>query len=228
MSCLEQLPEIVALGRKQAEKILEGIESRQRITLQTREVVLPAKDSAVQDWITSQARTAQREVFAPGQASLIDSPQPMLGDATTTVRPELVEGLAGASTLRQAQDRQGSARTETLATKILTIKLKNYVLLSPEAINLDDANRVKLQAIANQEPLALIEYWAVDPDYDGKVFRSVWQDYRGNTARDADALRVVMQAVLTVPVKTSPRRVCVRAVDVFGFEAEVVVTVGTT
>ena len=63
-SLLEQLPEIVALGRKQAEKILEGIESRQRITLQTREVVLPAKDSAVQDWIASQARTAQREVFA--------------------------------------------------------------------------------------------------------------------------------------------------------------------
>jgi len=67
-SLLEQLPEIVALGRKQAEKILEGIESRQRVTLQTREVVLPAKDSAVQDWVTSQARTAQREVFAPGQA----------------------------------------------------------------------------------------------------------------------------------------------------------------
>jgi len=66
-SLLEQLPEIVALGRKQAEKILEGIESRQRVTLQTREVVLPAKDSAVQDWVTSQTRTAQREVFAPGQ-----------------------------------------------------------------------------------------------------------------------------------------------------------------
>ncbi|MBV5299027.1 MAG: hypothetical protein JZU64_13070 [Rhodoferax sp.] len=66
----------------------------QRDTLQTREVVLPAKDSAVQDWIASQARTAQREVFAPGQASLIDSPQPMLGDAATTVRPELVEGQA--------------------------------------------------------------------------------------------------------------------------------------
>ena len=66
-SLLEQLPEIVATGRKVAEKILEGIESRQRVTLQTHEVVLPAKDSAVQDWVTSQARTAHREVFAPGQ-----------------------------------------------------------------------------------------------------------------------------------------------------------------
>ena len=65
----------------------------------------------------------------------------------------------------------------------LTVKLKNYVLLSPEAINLDDAN-------------------------------------------DEDALRVVTQAVVTTPFKAGPRQVCVRVVDVFGFEAEVVATVG--
>ncbi len=109
----------------------------------------------------------------------------------------------------------------------LTVRLKNYVLLSPEAINLDDANRAKLQAVANQEPLALIEYWAVDPLYDGQVFRSVWQDYRGNTASDGDPLRVVTQAVLTLPALAGPRTVCVRVVDVFGFEAEVVTTVAT-
>ena len=111
------------------------------------------------------------------------------------------------------------------AQETITVKLKNYVLLSPEAINLDDANRIKLQAVANAEPLALIEYWAVDPDYDGQVFRSVWQDYRGNTANDGDPLRVVTQASLTLPAKPGPRRVCVRVVDVFGFEAEVISTV---
>ena len=110
-------------------------------------------------------------------------------------------------------------------TDTLTVRLKNYVLLSPEAINLDDANRAKLQEVANREPLALIEYWAVDPDYDGKVFRSVWQDYRGNTANDGDALRVVTSATVTTPAKTGPRKVCVRVVDVFGFEAEVVTSV---
>jgi len=111
------------------------------------------------------------------------------------------------------------------ATETLTVRLANYVLLSPEAINLDEANRAKLQAVANKEPLALIEYWAVDPDYDGQVFRSVWQDYRGNTENDGDPLRVVTQAVLTLAAKDGPRRVCVRAVDVFGFEAEAVTEV---
>jgi adenine-specific DNA-methyltransferase len=116
------------------------------------------------------------------------------------------------------------AKTED-AQDVLTIQLKNYVLLSPEAINLDDANRQALQQVANKEPLALIEYWAVDPDYDGKVFRSVWQDYRGNTANDADVLRVVTKAEVSTPTKAT-RKVCVRVVDVFGFEAEVVTTVG--
>jgi len=111
------------------------------------------------------------------------------------------------------------------AKDVLTIQLKNYVLLSPEAINLDDTNRQALQKVANKEPLALIEYWAVDPDYDGKVFRSVWQDYRGNTANDADVLRVVTKAEVTTPSKKI-RKVCVRVVDVFGFEAEVVSAVG--
>lgn len=104
----------------------------------------------------------------------------------------------------------------------LQVTLDNYVLLSPEAINLDEDNRRKLLKVMNAEPLALIEYWAVDPDYDGEVFRSVWQDYRGNTANDDDALRVVTAANFSLPHKAGALRVCVRVVDVFGFEAEVV------
>ncbi len=111
----------------------------------------------------------------------------------------------------------------------LRVVLDNYVLLSPEAINLDESNRQALQKVMNAEPLALIEYWAVDPDYDGEVFRSVWQDYRGNTENDGDPLRVITEAAVRVPSHEGPRRVCVRAVDVFGFESEVVVDgVGVT
>lgn len=62
------------------------------------------------------------------------------------------------------------------------------------------------------------------PD-DGQLFRSVWQDYRGNTANDGDPLRVATQATLTLSAKPGARRVCVRAVDVFGFEAEAAFTV---
>ncbi|MGB3748906.1 MAG: DNA methyltransferase [Rhodanobacter sp.] len=113
-------------------------------------------------------------------------------------------------------------RTRSGGEEQLQVTLDNYVLLSPEAINLDEDNRKKLLKVANAEPLALIEYWAVDPDYDGQVFRSVWQDYRGNTANDDDPLRVVTAAEFSVPYKTGERRVCVRVVDVFGFEAEVV------
>jgi adenine-specific DNA-methyltransferase len=106
----------------------------------------------------------------------------------------------------------------------ITIALDNYVLLSPEALNLDEPNRDRLQSIINNDPLALIEYWSVDPAYDGEVFRSIWQDYRGNTENDDDPYRVIPKAELTdLPVLSGKRRICVRAVDVFGFEAEAIV-----
>lgn len=108
----------------------------------------------------------------------------------------------------------------------LTVSIDNYVLLSPDALNLDDTNRQKLQKLINQDPMALIEYWSVDPDYDGQVFRSIWQDYRGNTENDDDPYRVVTVARLTdLPAKDGPRRVCIRVVDVFGFEAEAIAEV---
>jgi adenine-specific DNA-methyltransferase len=57
-SLLEQLPEIVARGRQQAEKILENLEGRHRVSLQTREWVLPSKDTRDSDWITAANRQA--------------------------------------------------------------------------------------------------------------------------------------------------------------------------
>jgi len=55
-SLLEQLPEIVAKGRQVAEKILESLEGRHRVGLQTREWVLPAKDVAQNDLFKSVGR----------------------------------------------------------------------------------------------------------------------------------------------------------------------------
>lgn len=110
--------------------------------------------------------------------------------------------------------------------EVLTVELDNYVLLSPDALNLEPKDRDRLQEVVSRDPLALVEYWSIDPDYDGVVFRSVWQDYRGNTDNDHDPLHVVRRACLSgLPIKDGPRRVCVRVVDVFGFEAEVVKSV---
>jgi len=104
----------------------------------------------------------------------------------------------------------------------LIITLDNYVLLSPDALPLDDKNKEKVQDIIANDPLALIEYWSVDPDYDGEVFRSKWQDYRGNVKNgNVDELRVVNEARFLTPPISHKRRICVKAVDVFAFESVV-------
>lgn len=103
----------------------------------------------------------------------------------------------------------------------LHISLDNYVLLSPDNIPLDEEDKEKLSGLIAKDPLALIEYWSVDPDYDGITFRSCWQDYRENTENDKDALHVVYEIKLTVP-KKEKRTICVKAVDVFGFESFVI------
>jgi len=107
----------------------------------------------------------------------------------------------------------------------LTIELENYVLLTPEALPLDEKWQATLWEIIAKEPLALIEYRSIDPDYDGVVFRSVRQDYRNNTDNDGDPLRVVTKAVLEVDKKSWPRKICIKTVDVFGRESEVVVEI---
>lgn len=103
----------------------------------------------------------------------------------------------------------------------LTVELENYVLLSPDNVPLDEDSKAKLQEVMNHDPLSLIEYWSIDPDYDGETFRSTWQDYRENTETDGDALHCVREAELEVPHKAK-RRVCIKAVDVFGLESQVI------
>ena len=106
----------------------------------------------------------------------------------------------------------------------LDIELGNYVLLSPDNIPLDDKDKEKLQQVLERDPLSLIEYWSIDPDYDGVTFRSTWQDYRENMENDNDPLHCVYKTRLRVPHKES-RQVCIKAVDVFGFESQVVESV---
>jgi site-specific DNA-methyltransferase (adenine-specific)/adenine-specific DNA-methyltransferase len=100
----------------------------------------------------------------------------------------------------------------------ITIELDQYCLLSPDNIPLDDKDKEKLKELLSKDPLSLIEYWSIDPDYDEKVFRSKWQDYRENESNDKDPYHIVKNITLTVPKKTD-RVICIKAVDVFGFES---------
>jgi adenine-specific DNA-methyltransferase len=88
-SLLEQLPEIVKKGREEAEKILESLEGRHRVALQTREWVLPAKDTVAQDWISGNAR---QDALASMQGGLFGNVQPSLGDDASGWQNRLIYG----------------------------------------------------------------------------------------------------------------------------------------
>jgi adenine-specific DNA-methyltransferase len=102
---------------------------------------------------------------------------------------------------------------------IIEVELENYTLLSPDALPLDQKNKEKLEKVMGDDPLALIEYWSIDPDYDGETFRSKWQDYRQNTSNNKDDFKIIKKAKLEVPKVVGKRKICVKAVDVFGFES---------
>ena len=115
---------------------------------------------------------------------------------------------------------------ETGENERVIVELGNYVLLSPDNIPLDEKDKATLAEVAAKDPLALIEYWSVDPDFNGDTFRSLWQDYRENTENDGDPDHCVRTAEIVVPKKPKGSRVvCVKAVDVFGFESVATVRV---
>ena len=61
----------------------------------------------------------------------------------------------------------------------------------------------------------LIDYWAIDWDYDGCTFKSQWQAFRGNGRK---AKKVPVTATETLEKKKN-RTIAVRVVDIFGNDA---------
>jgi adenine-specific DNA-methyltransferase len=182
--------------------------------------------------------------FVPDIGQIIESlNDPML--EVLVIPPDLLDKLASKTEFKKLSaqvvvDPDGTVHTpirfsslQYLSIKVptreasgdgeeISIELDNYMVLSPDALPLDAANKEKLQEVISHDPLALIEYWSVDPDFDGETFRSVWQDYRQNEENDSDPLRVVRTAKIRAPKKTGKRTICVKAVDVFGWESEVI------
>ncbi|MCL1961772.1 MAG: hypothetical protein FWG56_08395 [Desulfovibrionaceae bacterium] len=93
-SLLEQHPVIVANGLKQAERILE---SRQRVRLQTREVVPSAKDSARPNWVAQQSRQTQHEAAeqSPGWMNRLIHGDNLLAMAALLAGDEHTPSLRG-------------------------------------------------------------------------------------------------------------------------------------
>src|ERR1700682_1341 len=67
----------------------------------------------------------------------------------------------------------------------------------------------------------LIDYGTIDPDYDGKTFRSRWQAFRGNGKQPK-----IVPTSVTLP-RGIGGKIAVRLVDIFGNDASALVTVAT-
>jgi len=78
----------------------------------------------------------------------------------------------------------------------------------------------ELHNIIDNDPLALIEYWSVDSDYDGQLFRNEWRQHRQHAHKKQTDHRVATNLKITVPRKHGHRIICVRAYDIFGYESE--------
>ena len=104
----------------------------------------------------------------------------------------------------------------------ITVTLGNYVVLDPDSLPLEEKYQKRVRAIMDKSPLSLIEYWSFDPDYDDEIFRSAIQDYRENVEHNNDETKVSTTLSLTVDKKAGSRKVCVKAVDIFGSESMVI------
>jgi len=98
------------------------------------------------------------------------------------------------------------------------ITIKRYVLMDIPVSHIskkgqEDYNA--LQKIAKDNFAVLIDYWAIDWDYDGFTFKSQWQAFRGN-GKKAKIVPIVATETLD---KKAKRTIAVRVVDIFGNDA---------
>ncbi|PSF33886.1 hypothetical protein C7H19_19375 [Aphanothece hegewaldii CCALA 016] len=108
---------------------------------------------------------------------------------------------------------------------VITIEIARYVLMDFPLS--DDKQKAELRKVIKDNFAALIDYWAVDWDYDGKTFKSQWQAIRGNGKRSSTVVTVATSPELPKGNRAHPsgsaRQIAVRLVDVFGNDASATV-----
>jgi adenine-specific DNA-methyltransferase len=107
---------------------------------------------------------------------------------------------------------QGDGRVE------INLSIKRYVLMDipvSQTSKKGQENYTALMKIAKDNFAVLIDYWAVDWDYDGFTFKSQWQAFRGN-GKKAKTVPIMAKETLD---KKKDRIIAVRVVDIFGNDA---------
>lgn len=98
-------------------------------------------------------------------------------------------------------------------TVTIIVSLDRYVLMDFPLK--DDKQKTELRKNIKDNFAALIDYWAIDWDYDGKTFKSMWQAIRGNGKRT----QTVVTQANSPELPKQKREIAVRLVDLFGNDA---------
>ena len=100
----------------------------------------------------------------------------------------------------------------------VTLSIERYVLMDIPVSHISkkgQSDYSALMKLAKDNFAVLIDYWAIDWDYDGCTFKSQWQAFRGNGRK---AKKVPVTATETLEKKKT-RTIAVRVVDIFGNDA---------
>ena len=94
-----------------------------------------------------------------------------------------------------------------------------------------DESREELIHLVKDNFAILIDYWAIDWDYDGIVFKSQWQDFRGNgrkakiVATKKEHTYLPAEASAQAGEKNGKHTIAMRVVDIFGNDATAIIEV---
>lgn len=108
----------------------------------------------------------------------------------------------------------------------IKIGIKRYVLMDipvSRTTKREQETYNALMKLAKDNFATLIDYWAIDWDYDGFTFKSQWQAFRGNGRK---AKTVTIEATETLE-KKKKRTIAVRVVDIFGNDASAILETET-